>query len=137
MKLTVQIGWICLAIVSLAILVFGVVVAVVPTGGDAALYRADGLASTGLGLFGTLIVLVPYRRIERWAWCALWFYPVFWWPTSWRNLPPGTDHIHQVVYIALLVDRARTACTRLLPAASQPGRPPEFFRIVTDHSPRM
>jgi hypothetical protein len=33
MKLTVQIGWICLAIVSLAILVFGVVVAVGPMGG--------------------------------------------------------------------------------------------------------
>jgi hypothetical protein len=88
MKLTVQIGWICLAIVSLAILVFGVVVAVVPTGGDAALYRADGLASTGLGLFGTLIVLVPYRRIERWAWCALWFYPVFWWPTCLETSHP-------------------------------------------------
>lgn len=43
MKLTVQIGWICLAIVSLAILVFGVVVAVVPMSEDSALYRADGL----------------------------------------------------------------------------------------------
>ncbi|SDP02730.1 hypothetical protein SAMN04487914_10291 [Arthrobacter sp. ok909] len=62
-KLTVQIGWICLAIVSLAILVFGVVVAVVPMGGDAALYRADGLASTGLGLFGALIGLVLPVRI--------------------------------------------------------------------------
>lgn len=71
MKLTVQIGWICLAAVNLAILVFGVVVAVGPMGGDAALYRANGLASAGLGLFGALIVLVPYRRVERWAWCAL------------------------------------------------------------------
>jgi hypothetical protein len=58
-------------------------------GGDAALYRADGLASTGLGLFGLLIVLVPYRGIERWAWCALWFYPVFWLAHLLGNLPPA------------------------------------------------
>jgi hypothetical protein len=67
MKVTVQIGGVCLAVVSLAILVFGGVVSVVPTGGDAALYRANGLASIGLGLFGGLIVLVPFRRVERWA----------------------------------------------------------------------
>lgn len=101
MKLTVRIGWICLATVSLAILVFGVVIAVVPMGGDAALYRADGLASTGLGLFGALIVLVPYRRIERWAWGALWFYPFFWLAHLLGNLPPGTDHIHQVAFLAI------------------------------------
>ena len=39
MQLPVLIGWICLVIVSVAILVFGVVVAVVPMGGDADLYR--------------------------------------------------------------------------------------------------
>src|SRR5438046_2150159 len=101
MKLTVKIGWICLAVVSLSVFVFGVVAAVFPLDGDAALYRADGLASAGLGLFGGLIVLVPYRRIERWAWCALWFYPVFWSVHLFGNLPPGTDHVHQVVFIAL------------------------------------
>lgn len=100
MKPTVQIGSICLAVVSLAVFVFGVVVAAFPMGGDA-LYRAVGLASAGLGLFGGLIALVPYRRIERWAWCALWFYPVFWSVHLFGNLPPGTDHIHQVVFIAL------------------------------------
>lgn len=100
-KLLVRIGWICLVPVSLAVLVFGVVVAVVPMGEDVALYRADGLASTGLGLFGVLIVLVPYRRIERWAWWALWFYPLFWLAHLFGNLPPGKDHIHQVVFIAL------------------------------------
>jgi hypothetical protein len=99
----VQIGSICLAIVSLAILVFGVVAAVVPMGGDADLYRADGLAAAGLGLFGLLMVLVPYRRIERWAWWALWFYPVFWLAHFMGNLPPGTDHIHQIVFLALSV----------------------------------
>ena len=99
--LTLRIGWISLAAVSLAILVFGAVVAAVPMGGDAGLYRANGLASIGLGLFGTLIVLVPYRRRERWAWFALWFYPIFWAVHLAGNLPPGTEHIHQAVFIAL------------------------------------
>ena len=97
----VRIGWICLAIVSAGILVFGLVIAVVPMGGDELLYRADGLASIGFGLFGGLIVLLPYRRVERWAWSALWFYPVFWAAHLFGNLPPGTDHIHQIVFIVL------------------------------------
>ena len=100
-KLTLRIGWICLAVVSLGILVFGVVVAVIPVGGDERLYRADGLASIGLGLFGGLLALVPYRRVERWAWYALWFYPLFWAAHLLGQLPPGNDHIHQVVFIAL------------------------------------
>jgi len=99
--LAVRIGWLCLAAVSAGILVFGVVVALFPPDGDAGLYRADGLASLGLGLFGMLIVLVPYRRGERWAWYALWFYPVFWTLHLVGNLPPGDDHIHQVAFIVL------------------------------------
>jgi hypothetical protein len=55
MKVTVQIGGVCLAVVSLAVLVFGGVVAVVPTSGDAASYRVSGLASIGLSLFSGLI----------------------------------------------------------------------------------
>ncbi len=100
-KLPLRVGWICLAIVSLGILIFGAVVAIVPMGADEQLYRADGLASIGLGLFGGLLVLVPYRRVERWAWYALWFYPLFWLAHLIGQLPPGTDHIHQVVFIAL------------------------------------
>jgi len=100
-NLTVRIAWLCLAAVSLGILAFGAVVAVFPPDGDSGLYRADGLASLGLGLFGMLIVLVPYRRRERWAWYALWFYPVFWTLHLVGNLPPGDDHIHQVAFIVL------------------------------------
>ncbi|TQJ60023.1 hypothetical protein FBY30_2280 [Arthrobacter sp. SLBN-83] len=100
-NLTVRIAWLCLAAVSLGILAFGAVVAVFPPDGDAGLYLADGLASLGLGLFGMLIVLVPFRRRERWAWYALWFYPVFWVLHLAGNLPPGNDHIHQVVFIVL------------------------------------
>ena len=40
------------------------------------LIAANGLASIGLGLFGGLIGLIPFRRGERWAWSVLWFYPV-------------------------------------------------------------
>ena len=95
------VGWLCLAAVSAGIVVFGVVVALFPPAGDAGLYRADGLASAGLGLFGMVIVLVPYRRRERWAWYALWFYPLFWAAHLIGNLPPGNDHVHQMVFIAL------------------------------------
>jgi hypothetical protein len=122
-KLTVQIGWICLAIVSLGILVFGVVAAVVPMGGDAPLYRANGLASIGLGLFGGLIVLLPYRRVERWAWCAFWFYPVFWAAHLPGNLPPSTDHIHQAVFIALSLIGLVTPVRAFFPPRHSPAGP--------------
>lgn len=94
-------SWICLAVVSVGILGFGVVVLVAPPAGDGLLYRADGLASFGLGVFGLLLAVVPFRRVERWAWAALWFYPVFWLAHLVFSLPPGTDHVHQVVFVVL------------------------------------
>jgi hypothetical protein len=87
--------------VSAAILAFGIVVVLLPVEGDELLLRADGLASIGLGLFGGLIAIIPYRRGERWAWWALWFYPVFWTVHLVGGLPPGKDHVHQLVFIAL------------------------------------
>jgi hypothetical protein len=100
-RLELRVGWISLVAVSLGIAGFGVVVAVVPPAGDALLYRADGLASIGVGLFGGLLALVPYRRRERWAWFALWFYPLFWLAHLLGGLPPGKDHVHQIVFITL------------------------------------
>ena len=100
-KWPLLIGRICLGIVSAGLLVFGAIVAAVPMGADVGLYRANGLATFGLGLFGGLLALVPYWRVERWAWYALWFYPLFWAAHLIGQLPPGTDHIHQVVFIAL------------------------------------
>jgi MFS family permease len=100
-KWPLLIGRICLGIVSAGLLVFGAIVAAVPMGADVGLYRANGLATFGLGLFGGLLVLGPYRRVELWAWYALWFYPLFWAAHLIGQLPPGTDHIHQVVFIAL------------------------------------
>jgi peptidoglycan/LPS O-acetylase OafA/YrhL len=94
-------AWIGLALVSVGILGFGVVTMLLPAGGDGLLYRADGLASFGLGGFGLLIAVVPFRRRERWAWSALWFYPVFWLAHLVFGLPPGTDHVHQVVFVVL------------------------------------
>jgi hypothetical protein len=99
--LAMRVGWIFQALVSAAILAFGIVAVLLPVDGDALLLRADGLASIGLGLFGGLIAIIPFRRGERWAWWALWFYPVFWTVHLVGGLPPGRDHLHQVVFIAL------------------------------------
>jgi len=48
-----------------------------------------------------LITVIPFRRRERWAWFALWFYPVFWTVHLVARLPPGKDHVHQVAFVAL------------------------------------
>jgi hypothetical protein len=94
-------GWISLAIIGLAILVFGLITTVVPASGGPPYLRAIGVASIGMGLFGLLITTIAYRRRERWAWFALWYYPVFWTAHLVGGLPPGKEHIHQVVFIVL------------------------------------
>jgi hypothetical protein len=99
-NLSVRLGWVCLAVVGAAILAFGLVAAVL-TSDEQPFMRADGVASVGLGLFGLLITLIPFRRLERWAWLTLWFYPIFWLVHLVGGLPPGKDHIHQVAFIVL------------------------------------
>src|SRR5215204_1478776 len=94
-------GWISLTIIGLAILVFGLITTVVPTSGGPPYLRAIGVASIGMGLFGLLITTISYRSRERWAWFALWYYPLFWTAHLVGGLPPGKDHIHQVVFIVL------------------------------------
>ncbi len=94
-------AWISLAVIGAAIFLFGLVAAVWPGPSDALYFRAIGVAYTGMGIFGILIAVIPYRRGERWAWFSLWFYPVFWSVHLLGNLPPGQDHIHQVVFIIL------------------------------------
>lgn len=96
-----KVGWISLLLSALAILVFGLIVVAIPAGGDTPYFRAVGVASIGMGLFGLLITTTAYRRGERWAWFASWYYPVFWAAHLVGNLPPGKDHIHQVVFIGL------------------------------------
>src|SRR5215203_4998907 len=82
-------GWISLTIIGLAILLFGLITALMPTSGGPPYLRAIGVASIG------------YRRRERWAWFALWYYPVFWTAHLVGGLPPGKDHVHQVVFIVV------------------------------------
>src|SRR5688572_6800925 len=94
-------GWISLAIIGIAILAFGLIATVVPALSGPPYLRAIGVASIGMGLFGLLITTIAYRRRERWAWFALWYYPLFWTAHLVGGLPPGKDHVHQVVFIAL------------------------------------
>jgi uncharacterized membrane protein HdeD (DUF308 family) len=95
------IAWVSLAITGVAILVFGLIVTVWPAAGDQLSQRAIGVASIGMGLFGIMISVIAYRRRDRWAWLTLWYYPIFWLAHLLGGLPPGKDHIHQVVFIVL------------------------------------
>ena len=103
-KVLFKISWVSLAIIGVAILVFGLIATVVPTSSDQPYLRAlraIGVASIGRGLFGLLITTIAYRRRERWAWFALWYYPVFWTAHLAGGLPPGKEHVHQIVFILL------------------------------------
>jgi hypothetical protein len=92
-------SWIALLITGLAILVFGLIVAALPGSDPSA--RASGVASIGMGLFGSLIAATAFRRRQRWAWWCLWYYPIFWTAHLIGGLPPGRDRVHQVVFIGL------------------------------------
>ena len=96
-----KIAWISLAITGVAIFVFGLIVTVWPGSSDALFLRTIGVASIGMGLFGVMITVIPYKRHERWAWFTLWYYPIFWLAHFLGGLPPGQDHIHQIVFIVL------------------------------------
>jgi hypothetical protein len=96
-----KISWISLGIIGVAILVFGLITTVVPASSGPPYMRAIGMASIGMGLFGLLITTITYRRRERWAWFALWYYPLFWTAHLVGGLPPGKDHVHQIVFIVL------------------------------------
>jgi hypothetical protein len=100
-SLLMRLACVCLVVVSVGILGFGIITVLPPVAGDNLLIRANGLASIGLGLFGGLIALIPFRRRETWAWVVLWFYPIFWVVHLVGGLPPGKDHIHQVGFIVL------------------------------------
>jgi hypothetical protein len=48
-----------------------------------------------------MIAMTAFRRRERWAFFSLCYWPIFWTAHLVGNLPPGKDHIHQVLFIAL------------------------------------
>ncbi len=96
-----KIAWVSLAITGVAILVFGLIATAWPGSRDPSSLRAIGAASIGMGLFGVAITAIAYRRRERWAWFILWYYPIFWIAHLLGGLPPGQEHVHQIVFIVL------------------------------------
>jgi len=96
-----KLAWVLLAITGVSIFVFGLIATVRPDSSNPLYLRAVGVASIGLGLFGVMITAIPFRRGERWAWFTLWYYPVFWAAHLLGGLPPGQDHIHQIVFILI------------------------------------
>jgi uncharacterized membrane protein HdeD (DUF308 family) len=96
-----KIAWVLLTIIGVAILVFGLIITIWPGSSNQSFFRAIGVASIGMGLFGVVITVFAYRRGERWAWFILWYYPIFWSAHFLGGLPPGQDHIHQIVFIIL------------------------------------
>lgn len=117
-------GWISLALSALAILVFGFIVLAIPAGHDTRYFRAVGVASIGMGLFGLLITARAYRRRERWAWFVSWYYPIFWTAHLFGDLPPGKDHVHQVVFIALSLAGLLLPVREFFPGGSGSQRTP-------------
>jgi hypothetical protein len=99
-SLRFRVSWIVLLVTGLGTLAFGVVGVILPSS-EGQYLRAIGAASIGMGLFGSVITLTAFRRHERWAYFSLWYYPIFWAAHLAGNLPPGKDHIHQVIFIVL------------------------------------
>jgi hypothetical protein len=103
-KRVLKISWISLLATGIGILGFGIIVTIYPQIAgptEEGLMRAIGVATTGMGIFGVMITLKAYRRKEKWAWFTLWYYPIFWTIHLVGGLPPGNDHIHQIVFIVI------------------------------------
>ncbi|WP_409181028.1 hypothetical protein F9C11_31720 [Amycolatopsis sp. VS8301801F10] len=66
--------------------------------------------------------MFPFRAGQRWAWFALWFYPVFWLAHLVFGLPPGTDHVHQAVFAALSLAGLLAPARSFFPAEGQHAR---------------
>lgn len=122
------IAWVALAITGVAILVFGLIATAWPASSDQLSLRATGVASIGMGLFGVMITAFAYRRRERWAWFTLWYYPIFWTAHFLGGLPPGQDHIHQIVFIVLSLVGLLLPLGEFFP---RPGGPARLMRQDT------
>src|SRR5438876_9658952 len=99
-SLRFRVSWIALLVTGVATLVFGLIVTVVRNS-DEQYLRAIGAASVGMGFFGAMITVTAFRRRERWAFFSLWYYPIFWMVHLVGDLPPGRDHVRQVLFIVL------------------------------------
>ena len=116
-----KIAWISLAITGVGILIFGLIFTVWPGSNNPLFMRAIGMASVGMGLFGVMITLTAYRHGERWAWFTLWYYPIFWLAHLLGGLPPGQDHIHQIVFIALSLVGLLISVSEFFPRSGRCG----------------
>ena len=116
-------AWVALAVEGLAVLGFGLAAVVWPGSSDAPYLQAIGAAAIGMGLFGILIATIPLRRRERWAWLALWYYPVFWTAHWLGGLPPGQDHIHQILFIVLSIASLLASINEIFPQGAGRARP--------------
>src|SRR4051794_22268520 len=83
-----KVAWMALALIGVATFGFGLIVTLWPGASEPLVFRAIGVASMGMGFFGGMITLIPYRRRERWAWFTLWYYPLFWLAHFLDGLPP-------------------------------------------------
>lgn len=103
-KRVLKISWISLLATGIGILGFGIIVTIYPQIAgptEEGLLRAIGVGTTGMGIFGVMITLRAYTRKEKWAWFTLWYYPIFWTIHLVGGLPPGNDHIHQIVFLVI------------------------------------
>jgi hypothetical protein len=129
----VKSGWISLAIIGLAILVIGLITALMPASGGPLYLRAMGVASIGMGLFGLLITTIAYRRRERWAWFALWYYPVFWTAHLVGGLPPGKS---TSIRSCSSYSRLRACCSPCASSSREGGHGNSRLLEVSDHCKR-
>jgi hypothetical protein len=106
-----------LALSALGILAFGLIVLLVPTA-DPGYYRSIGVASIGMGLFGIVAICGPLRRA---TWLALWYLPLFWAAHLVLDLPPGKDHVHQVVFIVLSLAGLLMLAPEAFPRSTRPA----------------
>ena len=83
-----RISWIILFVSAGLGLVFAALLAIAPNSilsdpsfrvGDAPLaIRIWGVTWIAFSLIALVILLIPYRRGERWAWVSLWLLPLLW-----------------------------------------------------------
>jgi hypothetical protein len=79
--------WLLLASAGVGIL-FAVILAITPNailndpsfrvGSAPVALRYWGITWVGFSIFALVLILVPFRRGERWAWWTLWVVPLLW-----------------------------------------------------------
>ena len=81
-------GWVILLVSATLGLLLAVVLALAPNlifsgsgfrvGNAPLVIRLWGITWVGFSIFALVMILVPYRRGERWAWYTLWLLPLLW-----------------------------------------------------------